>query len=164
MAAAKMMKRICAPEQIDYDQKDAVAIAKDIHDSTYGISSNPLMLFSVVFSALIHDVGHTGLTNAELVSLGTSTAVAYRNKSVAEQNSVDTAWELLMEERFADLRACIYANEQELKHFRQLLVNAVMATDIADKVRLQSVSCILKCQIFSTFCPFILIGTQIVAQ
>ena len=34
------------------------------------------------------------------------------------------AWSLLMEDRFAELRSCIYTTEEELKRFRQLLVNA----------------------------------------
>jgi hypothetical protein len=60
-------------------------------------------------------------------------ASLYNNKSVAEQNSVDLAWELLMEPGFKDLRDCIYADQDELDRFRQLVVNAVMATDIVDK-------------------------------
>ncbi len=32
-----------------------------------------------------------------------------------------------------DLRNCIYQSQEELERFRQLIVNAVMATDIADK-------------------------------
>jgi hypothetical protein len=48
------------------------------------------------------------------------------------QNSVDLAWESLMEPRFSDLRNCIYQNTPELKRFRQLLVNTVLATDIFD--------------------------------
>jgi hypothetical protein len=38
-----------------------------------------------------------------------------------------------MEPRFSDLRNCIYQNTQELKRFRQLIVNTVLATDIFDK-------------------------------
>lgn len=38
-----------------------------------------------------------------------------------------------MEERFKDFRSCLYTNEAELMHFRHLVVNGVMATDIADK-------------------------------
>ena len=91
------------------------------------------MQFSVVFSALIHDVDHTGLTNAELITMDTQASRTYRSKSVAEQNSVDVAWVILMEDRFKDLRSCIYTNEEELSRFRQFIVNAVMATDIADK-------------------------------
>jgi hypothetical protein len=46
---------------------------------------------------------------------------------VAEQNSVDLSWEILMDNRFAALRAAIYADEQEYFRFRQLVVNSVMA-------------------------------------
>lgn len=127
------------PEGIDYErvssseQNKEVAIAREIHKATYGMSSDPLMQFAVVFSALIHDVDHTGLTNAELVKMGSHLAAEYRSKSVAEQNSVSLAWTILMEDSFKDLRACIYTTKAELHRFRQLLVNAVMATDIADK-------------------------------
>lgn len=38
-----------------------------------------------------------------------------------------------MDQDFADLRACIYSSTSELRRFRQLVVNAVMATDIADR-------------------------------
>eukprot|EP00980_Cylindrotheca_fusiformis_P026012 scaffold15192_cov88-Cylindrotheca_fusiformis.AAC.2 len=38
-----------------------------------------------------------------------------------------------MEDRYAELRACIYQTEEDLRRFRQLVVNAVMATDIVDK-------------------------------
>jgi hypothetical protein len=51
---------------------------------------------------------------------------------VAEQNSVDVAWALLMDDSFSAIRV-IYSNDDELKRFRQLVVNSVMATDIMDK-------------------------------
>ena len=93
-----------------------------------------MLAFAVVFSALIHDVDHLGLTNPELCELGTPASRAYRGKSVAEQNSVDVAWSVLTSnDDFEDLRACIYTSETEMRRFRQLVVNAVMATDIADK-------------------------------
>ena len=57
----------------------------------------------------------------------------YKNKSVAEQNYVDLAWELLIEPVYRDLCKCIYRNRSELDRFRQLVVNSVMATDIVDK-------------------------------
>ena len=56
----------------------------------------------------------------------------YKNKSVAEQNSVDIAWDLLQGEDFGALRAVIHATRQERDRFRQLVVNAVMATDVMD--------------------------------
>lgn len=87
----------------------------------------------MILSALIHDVDHRGVPNFILCKEEKELAAVYENKSVAEQNSVDIAWETLMDPRFQNLRKCIYANEAELKRFRLLLVNCVMSTDIFDK-------------------------------
>ena len=63
---------------------------------------------------------------------GAGVATTYHNQSVAEQNSVDLAWNLLMNKEYADLRHTIYGNAEEFKRFRQLVVNCVMSTDIMD--------------------------------
>jgi hypothetical protein len=89
--------------------------------------------FACVFSALIHDVDHTGVPNAQLVKERAPVAALYRNKSVAEQNSFDMAWDLLMESGYQNLRRSIYVTQEEYNRFRQLVVNGVMATDIVDK-------------------------------
>jgi class 3 adenylate cyclase len=140
MSATKLMKRIMSPEGIDWDLEGVsnederrVEIARQVHEVTYGLSSDPLMQFSVVFSALIHDVDHTGLTNRELIDMNAPLADLYRSKCVAEQNSVDVAWQLLMEDNYWDLRNCIFSNNHEELRFRELVVDAVLATDIADK-------------------------------
>jgi class 3 adenylate cyclase len=139
MSATKLMKRIMSPEGIDWDLEGIsdenarhIEIARQVHNVTYGLSSDPLMQFSVVFSALIHDVDHTGLTNKELIDMRAPVAETYRSKCIAEQNSVDVAWRLLMEDAYSDLRACIYQNYEEESRFRELIVDAVLATDIAD--------------------------------
>jgi hypothetical protein len=82
---------------------------------------------------LIHDVDHRGVPNSQLVKEKTPLAEFYKGKSVAEQNSVDLAWGLLMDERFANLRRSIYTTKKGLERFRQMVVNSVMATDIFDK-------------------------------
>ena len=100
--------------------------------------------FAVVLSALIHDLGesitavasgiltafgflaiyifedHPGVPNATLVKEGTSLAKLYKDKSVAEQNSVDLAWEVLMSEDYKELRNTICATKSERKRFRQV--------------------------------------------
>ena len=126
MSVVKLLSRVVAPDIGEV--KD-----KSLHDHTYGITSDPLTRFAVVLSALIHDVGHTGVSNAQLVKEKRPIATLYKNKSVAEQNSVDLAWDLLMEPQYENLRRQIYATEAEFKRFRQLVVNSVMATDILDK-------------------------------
>eukprot|EP00980_Cylindrotheca_fusiformis_P008512 scaffold1807_cov140-Cylindrotheca_fusiformis.AAC.4 len=104
----------------------------DLAGHSYGITSDPLTQFAVVFSAIIHDVDHPGVPNAQLVKENTRNAQIYK-KSVAEQNSVELAWDMLMSDEYSALRACIYQTEADLQRFRQLVVNTVMATDIVDK-------------------------------
>jgi hypothetical protein len=129
MSVSKLLSRIVAPNIQETDQN----LASSLHDHTYGITSDPLTQFAVVLSALIHDVDHVGVPNFLLVEENAGLATTYKNKSVAEQNSVDLAWKTLMEPSFADLRNCIYDDTADLKRFRQLLVNTVLATDIFDK-------------------------------
>jgi len=123
MSVSKLLKRITA-------RNDDADRSSTSNDTKYGISSDPLTQFAIVLSALIHDVDHAGVPNAALI--GSPLADLYKNKSVAEQNSVDLAWELLMQDSYRDLRRAIYCNKNELQRFRQIVVAAVMATDIAD--------------------------------
>eukprot|EP00980_Cylindrotheca_fusiformis_P019623 scaffold6818_cov95-Cylindrotheca_fusiformis.AAC.5 len=132
----KLLARI-----VNTDDKNGLAACTTPNDSvdlaelaghSYGITSDPLTQFTVVFSALIHDVDHPGVPNTQLVKEKSRWAQIYK-KSVAEQKSVDIAWDMLMSDEYTALRACIYQTEDELRRFRQLVVNTVMATDIADK-------------------------------
>jgi class 3 adenylate cyclase len=132
MSIIKLLERVVTPDEIDYDG-ESTEIASDAHKYTYGITSDPLTQFAVVFCALIHDVDHTGVSNGQLIEEKAHIATFYNNKSVAEQNSVDLAWDLLMEDKFSSLRACIFADNTEFKRFRQIVVNVVLATDIFDK-------------------------------
>ena len=129
MSVIKLMSRIVAPT--DQHMNDNAAT---LHDHTYGITSDPLTQFACVFSALIHDVDHTGVPNTTLVSEQTSIAAKYNNRSVAEQNSLDLAWaELMNESKYNELHSVLFTDKYELIRFRKLVVNGVMATDIADK-------------------------------
>ncbi|KAL7569745.1 hypothetical protein ACA910_005691 [Epithemia clementina (nom. ined.)] len=153
MSVTKLLSRIVAPSDLhiteesetDKDENPGLErsnsckklrfnmAASTLHDHTYGITSDPLTQFAMVFSALIHDVDHTGVPNARLLEENKPLATMYRNKSVAEQNSIDLAWKLLEDDSFSALRACIYSTKAEFNRFRQLVVQAVLATDIADK-------------------------------
>jgi len=126
MSVTKLLARIVAPEM-------SVEDGLTLHDHTYGITSDPLTQFACILASIIHDVDHRGVPNTQLIKESQSLAVAYHGKSVAEQNSVEIAWSLLMEDEFTDLRRTIYVNKEEFLRFRSLVVNAVMATDIMDK-------------------------------
>jgi hypothetical protein len=104
-----------------------------VDDETFQRTSDPLTQFAIVFSALIHDVDHAGITNMQLIKEKPNIAALYRNKSVAEQNSVDLSWNLLMESDFEALQDTIFADNTEFKRFRKVVVNVVMSTDIFDK-------------------------------
>jgi hypothetical protein len=78
-------------------------------------------------------VDHQGVPNAQLVTEKTHVARQYKGRSPAEQNSLDLAWNLLLDESYSNLRKAIYTTKAGLLRFRQLLVNSVMATDIVDK-------------------------------
>jgi 3'5'-cyclic nucleotide phosphodiesterase len=93
---------------------------------------DPLTQFAIVFGALIHDVDHPGVSNAQLVKENNALAQAYDGRSVAEQNSVDVAWCLLMNPHFSELQNCLFATPDDLQRLRQVVVNAVMATDLFD--------------------------------
>jgi class 3 adenylate cyclase len=136
MSVSKLWTRISIPPDRIVTQKSNpthVAMAPSLHDPTYGIASDPLTQFTCVFAALIHDVDHPGVPNHRLVQENDPLAVHYKGKSVAEQNSIEIAWNLLAEPAYQELRTAICPTEDEKKQFRQLLVNSIMATDIMDK-------------------------------
>ena len=136
MSVSKLLSRILRPKLLHSSSSNLTETCdkqQQKHDHTYGITSDPLTQFACMFSALIHDAEHDGVPNAQLVKEATPLAFRYKNQSVAEQNSVDVGWNLLMEPRFQDLRNAIYSSEAEMIHFRKLVVNCVMATDICDK-------------------------------
>ena len=72
------------------------------------------------------------MSNHQLAQEQSPLAGRYQGRSIAEQNSVDLAWGLLMRDEYASLRAAICATPEELQRFRQLVINLVIATDIFD--------------------------------
>jgi 3'5'-cyclic nucleotide phosphodiesterase/Adenylate and Guanylate cyclase catalytic domain len=131
MSVLKLLSRISSVGATAGNE--TITAASRHHEDTYGITSDPLTCFSCVFAALIHDVDHTGIPNAVLIKENGHLAKVFKGKSIAEQNSVDVAWNLLMEDRFRNFRQAIFTNKGERKRFRQVIVNSVMATDVLDK-------------------------------
>lgn len=126
MSTMKLLNRIVVPDVTD------ISTATDLHVTTDGINSEPLVQFALVFAALVCSVDHPGVPNAQLAKEDPDLALLYRNKSIAEQKSFDIAWDLLMDTKYLELRACIYTTQAELRRFRQLVVNCVLATDLFD--------------------------------
>ncbi|CAB9497872.1 Receptor-type guanylate cyclase gcy [Seminavis robusta] len=133
MSVQKLLSRIVRPNDLLSETGKQAKTAVQLHDHTFGITSDPLTQFAVVLSALIHDAGHPGVTNSVLVEEKDPMALKYKDKSVAEQNSVDLALGLLDLPEFVDLRNCIYTNKDEFNRFRSTIINLVLATDIMDR-------------------------------
>jgi hypothetical protein len=123
----KFIKRIVNP---DIEIESADAVASSLHDYTHGINSDPVTILAIVMSAMIHDSDHRGISNMQLAKEDEQMAELYKNKSIAEQNSVDISWDILMAPDFAELRACMIGNRKEMMRFRQVLVTVVLATDV----------------------------------
>jgi hypothetical protein len=109
------------------------AAETDGDEGTFGITVDPLARFAVVFSALVHDVGHTGVPNGQLAKESPDLATKYAHRCIAEQNSIDTAWDLLMQNRYRNLQGCLFHSPGERERLRKLVINCVIATDIFDK-------------------------------
>lgn len=106
---------------------------------SYGIGEDPRILFAMVFSALIHDLGHTGVPNSVLVEEEDELAILHNDVSVAEQNSLQVAFSMLLKDEFAPLKKCICPTPEERKFFRTKVISMVMVTDISDQERIQIV-------------------------
>jgi hypothetical protein len=103
---SKLLSCIIAPDIApeDNDLKNSKKgkqqnVAAQMHDYTYGITSDPMAVFAIIFLALIHDVNHQGVSNLQLAKEEPDMGEHYQNKSVAEQKSIDLAWDLLMSDR-----------------------------------------------------------------
>jgi len=65
------------------------------HRPTFGLKSDPLSQLAYLFSALVHDVDHTGISNRQLVLESDDLAILYNDQSVAEQRSLAVAFTTL---------------------------------------------------------------------
>lgn len=93
---------------------------------------DPMAHFALILAALVHDVDHPGVGNQQLVEEGHPLSKIY-NDSFAERNSLDYTWSLLRQDCFHDLRRAIYSTPEEFERFRQILVHALLVTDIMDQ-------------------------------
>ena len=91
MAIHKLLSRVVTPEQVDYSRSSVSKIASDLHDYTFGITSDPLTHFSVVLSALIHDVDHTGVSNGQLAEERPDLADLYRSQRYGNHRILEIA-------------------------------------------------------------------------
>lgn len=78
---------------------------------------------------------HVGVSNAQLVKEGVPIAAKYNERSVAEQNSLDLSWDLLMSKDYDDLRDFLFPTQADLLRFRQLVVNVSYAVVVVGELQ-----------------------------
>lgn len=97
------------------------------------LSLDPIAQFACVLAALLQDLSHLGVPNFVLIQEKTDSAEKYRNRCITEQQSIDTAWDLLMQKKYEGLQYAIFRTAAEKRHFRQVFVQCMLATDVSDK-------------------------------
>ncbi|KAL3929508.1 MAG: hypothetical protein SGARI_004729, partial [Bacillariaceae sp.] len=115
-----------------YGKQQELDFESCINENVCMMLTHPMAQFALVFAAMIHDMEYEA-PNYQLVREGSKVAKKFKNKSCAEQNSIHSAWNLLMQPTYKDLRECLFGSQEDLEFFRSLLVKSVMATDIFEK-------------------------------
>lgn len=87
------------------------------------LTSDPLTHFAIVFSAIIHGV------DQPLVAHEDKCLDGLRLVHLNDSKSANIACDLLMDNRFEELRACIFESTSELDSWRQTVVNLVKSTN-----------------------------------
>jgi hypothetical protein len=91
---------------------------------------------AMLYSAIIHDYGHEGVTNMQLVKENHHLSQKYKKVSPAENYSIDAGLELLDNEElnfFGDFSL------EEMVRFKDLVKQIVLATDIGNRDRVQKI-------------------------
>jgi hypothetical protein len=102
------------------------------------IEKDPLNSFSLVFSALLHDAGHTGMSNKILRDTSHPLAEKYDiSVPVAERYSIDIALDLLFHPEYEAFRLAILPGEFDKIQVAKTLFQSVLVTDIATPERVK---------------------------
>jgi class 3 adenylate cyclase len=127
MSALKMLSTL-APIQEKSMKNDSDLRITYIHL----VLSDPMVQLAIVFAMLVHSLEHRGCPNSELVRQNDPCSKQYEGKSITEQHSIDTAWDLFMDPGYKDLRSMMFRKSTDIMEFRRLFVNSVIATDLED--------------------------------
>ena len=86
--------------------------------------------FGLLFSALIHDIGHEGVFNSTLVNEGHVVAITYNDVSCAEMHSIRTGLDILKKFQHE-----LGFTQEDYTYLRKIIIDLVLNTDLADPWR-----------------------------
>lgn len=83
--------------------------------------------FICLFSALGHDIDHTGRTNAFEIAKFSKLSQRYNNEAVLENHHCDQLFKLIQKEQFMILDSL---NEEDFKYVRKYTISNILYTDM----------------------------------
>lgn len=105
------------------------ALAAILGDVGFDRYFDKLSVFSLLLSAMVHDLGHDGRNNVFHVSVRDDLALTYNDRSVQENFHISTAFKLLIRE--ADTNLLSEISEEQLTCIRKQMIECVLGTDMA---------------------------------
>lgn len=87
---------------------------------------------AILFAALIHDVGHLGVSNATLSNEDHELAILYSDQSIAEMHSLACGFQLLSQ---TENDILLDHTREERKTFRIIVIDLVLGTNVMDNER-----------------------------
>ncbi|EFC36502.1 3',5'-cyclic-nucleotide phosphodiesterase regA [Naegleria gruberi] len=87
---------------------------------------SPMEKFALMFSAIMHDVGHPGVNNNYLINIKDELALIYNDVSVLENHHASQAFYLLLKHNI-----CSNLSKDEFKEFRRLVISTILCTDMS---------------------------------
>jgi CheY-like chemotaxis protein len=94
---------------------------------------NSLEIFAAMLCGLLHDIDHPGTNNAFQIATMSDLALLYNDRSVLENHHASFGFTLMMK-----MNILKGLSSEELRRFRKLFLNAVLATDLTYHMELLS--------------------------
>lgn len=91
------------------------------------ISADALEFFSLLFAALVHDVGHPGLNNVWHVKINHPIAVRYNDKAVLENMHASIAFSIAFDDEANIFKTL---DREKYEKIRKMVIMLVLATDM----------------------------------
>lgn len=85
-----------------------------------------LDIFALLLAALIHDVGHNGVSNMYHVESGSPLALLYNDKSVLENHHSSYGFQIILRNRILE-----NLSADQYRHFRNLAICSILYTDLS---------------------------------
>lgn len=83
--------------------------------------------FTLLLSAFVHDVGHTGTNNDFLIKTMSPLALRFNDQSILENFHISTAWETITSKDERNFMKDMTTENK--RRFRNLLIKVILATD-----------------------------------